>query len=310
MVSVKIPAQAELARAPSGFQTIAIGPTNRRPSYNLRTERSTRKSKKTGNAMPFTFNGCGTRFYGERERAEDGSYITTEWITFVYLPLLPIRSYRVLPVGKGTNIIVHSSQNYQTRRVPLCWAQARNVYLVISPIILLVLYFNWSDIQTWVKEDVLKSSSPHSAVQMEPPQAQPVEADLPLTSKDAAVACGKVLKLDEAAFGRLDVINRMFAIVDNSGFTKGEFEWGSRKELQGNAFSAYAAAYLTWDKPTEVSRASLDKMIVDGVNSLDLRNLSSDERAQLDTYTVKYKRMMLKAFDLGRHDAKASPCPF
>ena len=29
----------------------------------------------------YTFNGCGTRFYGEREPAKDGSYITTEWIT-------------------------------------------------------------------------------------------------------------------------------------------------------------------------------------------------------------------------------------
>jgi hypothetical protein len=55
-----------------------------------------------GTLMPYTFNGCGTSYYGQRDRAEDGSYITTEWVTFVYIPLLPIRSYRVLPVGKGT----------------------------------------------------------------------------------------------------------------------------------------------------------------------------------------------------------------
>jgi hypothetical protein len=71
-----------------------------------------------------------------RERAEDGSYVTTEWITFVYLPILPIRSFRVLPVEEGKNIIVYLSQDYQTMRVPLCWAQVRNVYLVISPILL------------------------------------------------------------------------------------------------------------------------------------------------------------------------------
>jgi len=116
--------------------------------------------------MPYTFNGCGTRYYGERERAEDGSYITTEWITFVYVPLLPIRSYRVLPVGKGTNILIHRSQSYQTMRVPLCWTQVRDVYLVISPIVLLLVYFNWSDIQTWAKEDVLKSSLPQSTLLM------------------------------------------------------------------------------------------------------------------------------------------------
>jgi len=224
---------------------------------------------------------------------------------------LPIRSYRVLPVGKGTNIIVHSSQNYQTRRVPLCWAQARNVYLVISPIILLVLYFNRSDIQTWVKEDVLKLRTPQSAVQMEPPQSQPVEADLPLNSKDAAVACGKVLKLNKAAFEKLDLVSRLSALVNNSGFTEEEFKgMSSSEELQDEAFKAYSFAYVTWEKSTEVSRASFDKMFVNSVNSVDLTKLSSGERVQLDMYMVKDKRMMLKAFDLGRHDAKTSPCPF
>jgi hypothetical protein len=261
--------------------------------------------------MPYAFNGCGTRFYGERERAEDGSYITTEWITFVYLPLLPIRSFRVLPVGKGTNILVHSSQSYQTMRVPLCWEQVRNVYLVISPIVLLVLYFNWSDIQTWVKEDVLKKT-PQSAVQMEPPEAQPVEADLPLNSKDATVACGKVLKLDKTAFERLDLVGRLSAVVNTSGFTEEEFkEAFSAEELGDDAFKAYSFAYVTWEKQTDVSHASFDKLVVDAVHSQDLlKSLSPEDRAKADAYLVKFKRMMLKAFDLGRHDARTSPCPF
>jgi hypothetical protein len=49
--------------------------------------------------MPYTFNGCGTRFYGSRDKGEDGSYVCTEWITFVYIPLIPIRSLRVLPTN-------------------------------------------------------------------------------------------------------------------------------------------------------------------------------------------------------------------
>lgn len=73
--------------------------------------------------MPYTFNGFGTTDYGERDRAEDGSYITTEWVTAVWIPLVPLASYRVRPVGKGTNIIIHSSQSYQTMRVPICWPQ-------------------------------------------------------------------------------------------------------------------------------------------------------------------------------------------
>jgi hypothetical protein len=257
--------------------------------------------------MPYTINGCGTRFYGKRDRAEDGSYITTEWITFIYAPLLPIRSYRVLPVGEGTNIIVHSSQRYQTLRVPLCWAQVRNVYLVLGPIILLALVLNWPDIQKWVKEDVLKQS----AVQVEPPQAQPAEADLPLSSKEAAVACGKVLKLDAAAFEKLDLVKRLDSIVENGGLTEVELkEIFSAEELNEQLFSVYSFAYLTWDKPKEFSRARMDKMAVDAIHSVDLKKLSPDEIAVFDAYLVKYKSMMLKAFELGRHDAKTSPCPF
>jgi hypothetical protein len=261
--------------------------------------------------MPFTFNGCGTSYYGHRYPAEDGSYVTTLWVTAVWIPLLPLGSHRVRPVGKGTNIIIHSSQSYQTVRVPLCWPQVRNVYLCVSPILAMILYFAGADIQKWWKEDILKQSSSQSALKPEPPRAEPFEADLPLQGKAAAVACGKVLKLDEGAFVRLNLIPRLFQLVHDSGYTDEELKDGSSaKDLQDEAFQAYALAYLTWEKPTQVSRADLDKMVIKAVQSVDMTSLSSAERAQIDAYLVKFKRMMLKAFDLGRHDAKTSPCPF
>ena len=34
-----------------------------------------------------------------RDFRADGSYITTEWVTFAYVPLLPFRSLRVRPLG-------------------------------------------------------------------------------------------------------------------------------------------------------------------------------------------------------------------
>jgi hypothetical protein len=83
--------------------------------------------------MPYTFNGVGTTYYGQRDAAADGSYVTTLWVTALWVPLLPLCSYRVLPVGTGTNVVVYRSQNYQTVRVPLCWPQVRNVYLCASP---------------------------------------------------------------------------------------------------------------------------------------------------------------------------------
>lgn len=45
--------------------------------------------------MAFSINGFGTTYYGERDLSRDGSFITTEWITAAYLPLLPLRSLRV-----------------------------------------------------------------------------------------------------------------------------------------------------------------------------------------------------------------------
>lgn len=169
--------------------------------------------------MPYTFNGCGTSYYGQRDHAADGSYITTLWATAVWIPLLPLASYRVRPVGKGTNIIIHSSQSYQAVRVPLCWEQVRNVYLCASPFLILILYFGGPEIQKWWKEDVTKSTTSQSAQQPQPTQVQPAESDLPLDSKDAAVACGKVLKLDKTAFEKLDLFPRLSQLLPDSGFT-------------------------------------------------------------------------------------------
>jgi hypothetical protein len=104
--------------------------------------------------MPYTLNGFGTRYYGKRELAEDGSYITTLWITGLYVPILPLGSYRIRPVGQGSNYVVHRSQNYQVAKVPLCWEQVWHVYMIGAPILLLIGGFAWSE----VKKDRAKES--------------------------------------------------------------------------------------------------------------------------------------------------------
>jgi len=85
--------------------------------------------------MPFTYNGIGTKYYGKREPGPDGSYITTEWITLVYIPLVPISSYRVCPVGKSTNAIIYNSRQFQVKKIPFNWPQIRNVYAVTGTIV-------------------------------------------------------------------------------------------------------------------------------------------------------------------------------
>lgn len=62
--------------------------------------------------MPFTFNGIGTTFYGARDFALDGSYTTTEWFTFLYIPIIPLRSLRIRSLDSGKYFVVYSSQRY------------------------------------------------------------------------------------------------------------------------------------------------------------------------------------------------------
>jgi hypothetical protein len=175
-----------------------------------------------------------------------------------------------------------------------------------------VLYLNASEIQNWWNRDVLKSTAPQSVLKPEPPPAQTVRTDSPLDSKAAAVACGKVMKLDKAAFAKLDLFKRLNQLAVDSGVTNEELTalGGSDKEQNEQVFQAYALGYLTWDKSNGVSRADFDEMAMRAIHSADKFNLSTDERAQLDAYFVKYKRMLVGAFDLGRHDARISPCPF
>ena len=95
--------------------------------------------------MPSSFNGTGTMYYGQRESGPDGSYVTTEWITVAWIPLIPLKSYRVLPNGDGKNFVVYQSKDYSVRQVPLNGEQIRNVYgvavVVVGIVVSLVHFF-------------------------------------------------------------------------------------------------------------------------------------------------------------------------
>lgn len=78
----------------------------------------------------------GTMNYGKREYDIGGSYVTTEWITLFSIPIAPIRSWRLYPMGAETAKIdldtryIHWAQDFQVQRVKLNWRQVLNVYLV------------------------------------------------------------------------------------------------------------------------------------------------------------------------------------
>ena len=78
-----------------------------------------------------SFNGIGTMFYGCSDLRPDGSYVATEWFAIVYLPVIPLRSVRILEVGRqrtagGVPGMVSYSSNLQYQKLheePLAWRQ-------------------------------------------------------------------------------------------------------------------------------------------------------------------------------------------
>jgi hypothetical protein len=91
------------------------------------------------------------------------------------------------PEGKATNLVVFRSQGYQTGKVPLSWAQVRNVYLIIAPIFAVILYFSWGDLTTWAKTQWVSHQPLH--IQAAPPEGA-------LDAANSATACGSVMKLE------------------------------------------------------------------------------------------------------------------
>jgi hypothetical protein len=75
----------------------------------------------------FRFNGIGTTIYGKRDLdPADGSYIVTKWFTFIYFPVIPLGSYRVI---KEKQAFLAGFPKYQMREAPLNTRQIMLTYL-------------------------------------------------------------------------------------------------------------------------------------------------------------------------------------
>lgn len=66
------------------------------------------------NARPLarSFNGIGTSVYGKRSFQPDGSYIATLWIVLGWIPLIPLKSFRVKEAGPEKSIPFGWSRPY------------------------------------------------------------------------------------------------------------------------------------------------------------------------------------------------------
>ena len=53
----------------------------------------------------FRWNGIGLGFYGDRDAARDGSYVTTHCFSVFFVPLIPLAAYRVRVVDGGYQVL-------------------------------------------------------------------------------------------------------------------------------------------------------------------------------------------------------------
>jgi hypothetical protein len=94
--------------------------------------------------MAFTFNGFGTKFYGEGDLRPDGSFITTEWITAAYIPIIPLRSFRLARTKGGVNVVIFQSQSYAVfEKLPVFWPQVGRTYAFVAGTAAWWLFMGW-----------------------------------------------------------------------------------------------------------------------------------------------------------------------
>lgn len=89
--------------------------------------------------MATSINGIGTTFYGQAGFEPDGSFITTKWFIFAYLPIIPMGSLRVRYAGEtkgflssGTNYEVIMDYSINIPQVLRTWAYIISFAVLIS----------------------------------------------------------------------------------------------------------------------------------------------------------------------------------
>jgi hypothetical protein len=73
------------------------------------------------------------QFHGFREEA-DGSFVTTEFVAFWFLPLWPMTSYKVIRNG-DVNTSNHSGPGALKEVIPIEWGQAIQGWLALLGIL-------------------------------------------------------------------------------------------------------------------------------------------------------------------------------
>jgi hypothetical protein len=111
----------------------------RKDQESQRLYPSPRGERRASNVGACTFNGIGTTYYGACDFDSDGSYVTTQWFTFIYVPILPLHSVR-LREGETRSVFMGSQTSLEgVSRVPLNTRQVLRVYAFVCGIFASIL---------------------------------------------------------------------------------------------------------------------------------------------------------------------------
>jgi len=98
--------------------------------------------------VPLTVDGVGTRFFGRSPSPDSHEYVSTKWLAIVLIPLLPVRSYRIVEEDlKGQQRLSYSIHPLEK----LDWAQIRETMWksIVGYIILMLLMLGFGAWALW-----------------------------------------------------------------------------------------------------------------------------------------------------------------
>ena len=78
------------------------------------------------------------QFHGFREEV-DGSFVTTEFVAFWFLPLWPVASYKVIR-NDDVNTSNQSGQGILRKNIPIQWGQALQGWLVLVGLVAVLCF--------------------------------------------------------------------------------------------------------------------------------------------------------------------------
>ncbi len=71
-------------------------------SNSQREPKEKKKPLLVGNC--YRFNGCGSTLIGKTAFRQDGTFITTVWVTVLFIPIIPIESLRISRAGNNFTV--------------------------------------------------------------------------------------------------------------------------------------------------------------------------------------------------------------